>query len=111
GPRTGSDLVVLAALGVRLDVLRREQHHLMPQLAQHSRPVVRGAARLDPDPRRRQFGEDFLHLAAPDLPPQHRLLSLVDSMKLKDILGRVQTNPDNRYSDGSSGCVVTLPQL
>jgi hypothetical protein len=62
---------------------------------------MRGAARLDTDAGRRQLGEEFLNLAAPDLPPQHRLLVLVNPMKLKDMFGRVQTNPDNRHSDGS----------
>src|SRR5215469_13364334 len=47
--RLGVDLVILAALDVGLDVLRRHQHHLVPQAAQHPRPVVRGAARLDAD--------------------------------------------------------------
>jgi hypothetical protein len=108
--RFGVDRIVLAALDVWLDVLRRQQNHLMPQAAQPPRPVVRGAARLEPDARRRQLGEDFLDLAAPDLPPQHRLLALVNSMNLKDMLGRIQTNSDNRHSDGSFGCVVTTSQ-
>src|SRR5439155_1165903 len=60
------------------------------------------AARLEPDSRRRQLGKEFLDLAAPQLPPQHRLLVLVNSMNLKDMFGRVQPNPDNRHSDGSS---------
>jgi hypothetical protein len=29
---------------------------------------------------------------------------------LKDMFGRIQTNPDNRHSDGSFGCVVTTSQ-
>src|ERR1700682_1021460 len=72
---------------------------------------MRGAARLDADSRRRQLGKEFLDLAAPQLPPQYRLLVLVNSMNLKDMFGRIQTNPDNCHSDGSPGCVVTQSQL
>jgi hypothetical protein len=68
--------------------------------------MVRSAARLNADSRRRQLAEELRYLAAPDLPPQHRLLVLVNSMNLKDMLGRIQTNSDNRHSDGSCGCVV-----
>src|SRR5258708_35785360 len=71
---------------------------------------MRGAARLDADSHRRQLGKEFLDLAAPQLPPQYRLLVLVSSMNLKDMFGRIQTNPDNRHSDGSPGCVVTQSQ-
>src|SRR5438067_5153014 len=63
--------------------------------------VVGRAARLDPDSRRRQFGEEFCHLATPQLPPQHRLLVLVNPMNLKDMLGRIQTNSGNCHLDGS----------
>src|SRR5437660_11769674 len=79
-----------AGAGSRLDVLRRDQQHLVPQAAQPPRPVMRSAARLEADSRRRQFGEEFLDLAAPQLSPQHRRLVLVDAMDLKDMLGRVQ---------------------
>src|SRR5258708_36113965 len=71
---------------------------------------MRGAARLDADSHRRQLGKEFLDLAAPQLPPQYRLLVLVNSMNLKDMFGRIQTNPDNRRSDGSPGCVVARSQ-
>jgi hypothetical protein len=49
--------------------------------------------------------------AAPKLAPQHRLLVLVNPMNLKDMFGRIQTNPDNRHSDASFGCVVTPHSL
>ena len=63
--RLGIDRVVLAALHVGFDVLRWHQQHLVPQAAQPPRPVVRGAACLDADARRRQLGEEFLDRAAP----------------------------------------------
>src|SRR5712671_3908840 len=78
--------------------------------AQQPRPVVRGAARLDTDSRRRQLGKEFRHLAAPDLAPQFRLLVLVNPMNLKDMFGRVQTNPDNGHSDGSPWLRLTTSQ-
>src|SRR5437899_12292769 len=71
---------------------------------------MRGAARFDADARRRQLGKGFLDRAAPDLPPQNRLFVLVNPMHLKDMLGRIQTNSDNRHADGSFGCVVTTSQ-
>ena len=100
--RFGIDRIVLAALDVGLDVLRRHQQHLVPQAAQPPRPVMRSAARLDADSRRRQLAKEFFDLAAPQLPPQHRVLVLVNPVNLKDMLGRVQPNPDNRHVDGSS---------
>jgi hypothetical protein len=37
---------------------------------------------------------------------RNRLLTLLNPMNLKDMLGRIKTDPDNRHSDGSFGCVV-----
>ena len=45
------------------------------------------------------LGSTDYHLA---LAPQHRLLVLVNRMNLKDLFGRIQPDPDNRRSDGSS---------
>jgi len=86
-----------AGAGCRLDVLRRQQHYRVPEGAQHARPVVCRAARLQPDPRRRQLGEEPLDLAAPQLAPQYRLFVLVDAMHLKDMLGGIQANSHNRH--------------
>jgi hypothetical protein len=102
--RCGVDRIVLAALDVRLDGLRRQQYRLVPQAAQHPRPMVRGPARLDPDPRRRQLGEKLLDLAPPQLPAQNRLLALVDAVHLKDMLGCIQPDPDNRHRTASLDC-------
>src|SRR6202011_76430 len=65
--------------------------------AQDPCPVVRGPARLQADPARRQLGEELLHLAAPQLTAQHRLLVLVNPVHLKDMLGGIQANPDNPH--------------
>src|SRR5206468_9715292 len=75
--RFGVDRVVLAAFDVGLDVLRRDQHDLVPQSAQHPPPVVRGAASFQPDPRRRQLGNKLLYLTPSQLPAHHRPLLLV----------------------------------
>src|SRR6267378_3248547 len=59
--------------------------------------MVRSAARLQADPARRQLGEELRHRTAPKLRAQHRRFGLVDPMHLKDMLGGVQTNPDNPH--------------
>jgi hypothetical protein len=64
--------------------------------------VVRGTAGLHADFALPGAGVEFLHLAASKLAPQHRLLVLVNLMNLKDMFGRIQPDPDNRHSDGSS---------
>jgi hypothetical protein len=48
---------------------------------------VRGAACLEADSHRRQLGEEFRYLAAPDLAPQYRPLVLINLMNLKDMFG------------------------
>jgi hypothetical protein len=63
-------------------------------------PHASSPIRVDPS-----LAKEFLHLAASDLPSQYRLLVLVNSMKLKDMFGRVQPDPANRHLDGSFGCV------
>src|SRR3981081_3732369 len=59
--------------------------------------MVRSAARLQADPARRQLGEELRHRTAPRLRPHHRCSGLFDPMHLKDMLGGVQTNPDNPH--------------
>src|ERR1700716_3825148 len=59
--------------------------------------MVRSAARLQADPARRQLGEELRHRTAPKLRAQHRCFGLVDPVHLKDMLGGVQTNPDNPH--------------
>src|SRR5260370_35646280 len=68
---------------------------------------MRGPACLQPDAGRRQLAEELLHLAAAHLPAQHRLLVLVDSMNLKDMLGGIQANPDNRHWAAPLAAVAT----
>jgi hypothetical protein len=72
---------------------------------------MRGAACLQPHPRRRQLCEHPQQLAAPDLPAQHRLLGLVNTVKLKDMLGSINPNPDNRHRTAPSAALSQLHSL
>src|SRR6516225_532790 len=58
---------------------------------------MRGTTRFQPDPGRRQLVEELLHFAAPKLTAENRYLVLIDAMHLKDMLGDIQTNSDNRH--------------
>jgi hypothetical protein len=64
---------------------------------------MRGTTRFQPDPGRCQLGEELPHLAAPELTPDNRLLVLIDAVHLKDMLGGIQTNSDNRMGRLPSG--------
>src|SRR3979409_2374324 len=59
--------------------------------------MVRSAARFQADPARRQLSEEPRAPGAPKLRAQHRCFGLVDPVHLKDMLGGVQTNPDNPH--------------
>jgi len=67
---------------------------------------MRGTTRFQPDPGRCQLGEELPHLAAPELTPDNRLLVLINAVHLKDMLGGIQTNSDNRYGTAPFGCVA-----
>src|SRR6516164_9606474 len=58
---------------------------------------MRGITRFQPDPGRSQPVEELPHLAAPELTPDNRLLVLIYAVHLKDVLGGIQTNSDNRH--------------
>jgi hypothetical protein len=55
--RLGVGLVVLVGLDERAHVLRRHQAHLVAELGEPAREVVRTARRFQADPRRRQVGQ------------------------------------------------------
>src|SRR6516162_4427792 len=73
------------------------QNHLVPKPAQQLSPIMRGTTRFQPDPGRCQLVEELLHFAAPKLTAENRYLVLIDAMHLKDMLGDIQTNSDNRH--------------
>src|SRR6516165_7227260 len=80
----------------------------MPKPVQQPRPIMRGTTRFQPDPGRCQLGEELPHLAAPELTPDNRLLVLINAVHLKDMLGGIQTNSDNRYGTAPFGCVAHI---
>src|SRR6266404_7845475 len=67
----------------------------MAELAQLPRPVMCRSARLHSDHGRRQLGKKRQHLAAPQLPAQHRPLGGINPMQLKNMLRRIHSNSDN----------------
>src|SRR5271165_4138777 len=87
--------IVLAALEVRLDQLRRDQLHRMPERLQQSRTMVAGTAGFDRDHRRRKLLEECEHLFASQLLAQNRLLGGVHSVKLENVFRRIHTNSAN----------------
>ena len=93
--RIGIVPIVLAAPYVWLHVLRWHQFHLVPQRGQLAGPVIRPAAGLHADLRRRQPFEKAQHIAPAQLLAQHRLLRCIHPMQLENTLGRVDTNSDN----------------
>ena len=61
-PQRGADRGRIARIGLvapdkRLDISGRDQPHLVAERAQAAAPVMRRAAGLDPDQRRRQLGK------------------------------------------------------
>jgi len=58
---------------------------------------MRGTTRFQPNPGRWQSVEELRDLAAPKLTADHRLFVLIDAVHLKDMLGDIQTNSDNRH--------------
>ncbi len=90
--RLGIFVVVLAALDERLDVLRRDQAHPMPQPRQPPAPVMRTAARFQHHLRRRQLGKERLDLLATQLTAQHRVAPFVHPTQCENMLRRIHGN-------------------
>src|SRR5271166_794480 len=89
--------IVLAALEVRLDQLRRDQLHRMPERLQQPRTMVACTAGFDRDHRRRKLLEECEHLLAPQLLAQNRPLGSVHSVKLENVFRRIHTNSANLF--------------
>src|SRR3979411_2656664 len=69
----------------------------MAERPQNPRPMVRCAAGLDPDHRRRKRLEEGHHLLAPQLLTQNYLLGGVHPMKLEKMFRRVYANSANLF--------------
>src|SRR3954454_9412336 len=87
--------VVLAALDVRFNQLRRDQLHRMPERLQQPRTMVACTAGFDRDHGRGKLLKECKYLLAPKLLAQNRLLGGVHSMKLENVLRRIHPNSAN----------------
>jgi CO/xanthine dehydrogenase Mo-binding subunit len=56
------------------------------------------------------LAEELLDLASSNLSTQNRPLLLIDAVYLKDMLGRIQPDPDNRHRTAPLGCGCNNPQ-
>jgi hypothetical protein len=111
--------VVLVGLHVRLDELRRHEPHLVAQLDELARPVMRAATGLHPDQAGRQVGEELQHLAAFELLAQHRFPALAHPVDLEHALCQIDTHCRNlhdgrplsvKWSDRTSTLAHLTPQ-
>jgi hypothetical protein len=68
--------VVLAALDVGFDVLRRDETHLVTERGQLARPMVSAGTSLHGDLGGRQLLEESNYLRAAEIDPQHRSVFL-----------------------------------
>jgi len=91
--RLGIGRIVLLPLDEGLDVGRRDEPHVMAQLADLAAPVVRAAAGFHRNDAARHLAKERQHLIPPQLLAQHRLARLVSLVDLKHILRQVE--PDS----------------
>src|SRR5712671_6597991 len=99
--RLGVSRIVFVALDVGLHILRRHQAHLVAELRQLARPIMRRGTGFHADQARRQCLEKRDHSAAPELLPRNHLLLGVDPVNLKYVLGDIYTDRGNLHLDGS----------
>ena len=64
----------------------------MTQLEQFPRPVVAGAAGLDPDQARIKAFKEPQHLRASKGPIERDLTAIRDAVNLKNVLGQIQAD-------------------
>jgi hypothetical protein len=79
--------IVLVALEVGLNILRRHQAHLVPQDLQFASPIMSRSTGFQADPARRQLSEEHHHFATPQLLAHNRGARRVDPMNLENPLG------------------------
>jgi hypothetical protein len=84
--------IVLAALDVGLDVLRRHQPHVMTKRRQLARPEMGRGAGLHADQAGRQTGKEGDHLAAAETSPEDDVAYRIDAMHLEDMLGQIEAD-------------------
>ena len=93
--RRGIGRIVLVALEIGLDVLRRHQPHLVPERTDLTRPVVRRGTSLDPDQASGQTGKEAQDLAAPQRLAHHDLARAIDCVHLKHLLSQIEADRGN----------------
>jgi hypothetical protein len=92
GDRLGISRIVLVGLHERLDALRSDQPHRVPEGAKQTRPVVGTAARLHRDRAGRQLSREWAHLLAAQLLAEHHPPLRVHTSHVNAILGEVDAH-------------------
>ncbi len=103
--------IVLVALDVGLDELRRHQPNRVPQSLQLPRPVVRTRTRLHADQAGGQIGEERCNLLTLELLAQFHLAVSVHAVDLEHVLGQIEADCRNLHGGRSFRFewLVTLP--
>ncbi|CAI2934343.1 conserved protein of unknown function [Aminobacter niigataensis] len=101
--------IVFLPLQIRLHVLCRQQPHIMASCDQLSRPIVGGAAGLDPDEASGQILEEPKHSPSGQFPPNDNRARGIHTVHLKDRLRDIQTN--RRNVDHLSSPTPLAPRL
>ena len=92
--RLGIRRIILVALNVSLDVLRRHQPDLMAQRRNRPCPIVRRRTCLHADKAPRQSLEEPHNLRAAHCFTHHDIAVRIDPMDLEDVLRQI--DPDRR---------------
>ena len=95
--RLGIRHVVLLALDERLHVGRRDQPHLVTEIADCSSPVMRARAGLHGDAAARLTREEGQHLLAPELLAEQNTAGCARAVRLEHVLGQVQADGANPF--------------
>src|SRR5271154_1097949 len=93
-PRVGR--VVLVAPHIRLHISGRDQLHAMAEFDQFARPVMRGAASLDPDQASRKRAKKRKQVAALDRLGDDDPALRVYGVNLEHVLGQIQPDACDR---------------
>ncbi|MNN17799.1 hypothetical protein D3C81_1309930 [compost metagenome] len=91
--------VVLAALEVGFDELRRDQPYFVPQHSQLACPVVRATAGLHGYLARLKLTKEVKHLRALELLAADHLLVTVDAMNLEHLLCQIDADSLKFHGD------------
>src|SRR5215813_3934931 len=87
--------VVLAALPIGLDIGRRHEPRVMPQLPELACPLMGRCAGLHANAARRQIGKELKNSRSTNTLADHHRAFSIDAVNLKQILGDIQTDRAN----------------